>query len=321
MKAYLLFGGGVITAIGACLLGASSEPQRSFLNAEAISAAWESTYASIRTMRVSYGTLLEEYRPPTSNPEEPSPIKCTHVKRVEDGIRYHIRFSTADQGFDAPESLTERAFDGTVSRDFLAGKKSGSVFLGLKRTSLERENRLKTFMLLETQPTRIYLKDKYPNGVPELLLTLTMGIAKKGVTVRPHLESVAGELCHVVEVVLSGSDHKRIPRQFRELFWMAHDKGMCLMKYQSYEDASLRMEIEVKQLAAAKMDGTTIWYPQKAHMVLLNEDFGLEKIGLNVTEFVPNVEVDEHTFRFSFPTGTHVYDEISGISFVVAGAD
>jgi len=321
MKAYLSSGGGVIVAIGVCLFGASSGSERSFLDPEAISAAWESTYASIETMSVSYSTVLEDYRPPTSNPQKPPPVKYTHVKRVEAGKRYHIRFSTAETGFDDPESLTERAFDGTVTRDLWAAKKSGSIFLGLNRASLEKKNSLKEFMLLETHPTRVYLKDRYPNGVPGFLLTLTMGIANKGVMVRPYLESVAGELCHVVEVVLSGRNHEGIPRQFKRLFWVAHDKGMCLMKYQAYEDANLCQEMEVEQLAAAETDGSAIWYPQKAHMVLLYEETGMTKRKLNVTEFVPNGDVDDNTFRFSFPTGTHVYDEISGISFVVAGAD
>lgn len=321
MKAYSLFVGGVITMIGVCLFAATNDSHRSFLDAEAILAAWESTYGSIRTMSVSYSNVLVDYHPPASNPDEPPPIKRTQVQRVEDGKRYHIRFSKDEAGFDNSESLKERAFDGKITRDFLAERKSGSIYLGLKGTYLEGENKLKRYMLLETQRSRVYLKDEYPDGPPKFALYLTVGITKGSITVRPILESVSGQLCHVVELVVPGSDPKGIPRQIKQLFWVAHDKGMCLMKYQRYHDEDLSEEIEVEKVAIAEMDGTPVWYPQKAHLVLLNEEAGIVKRELNVTEFVPNVQVDEETFRFDFPPGTHVYDKLTGLSYVIAGAD
>ncbi len=321
MKAYSLFGGGVITMISVCLFAATNDSHRSFLDAEAILAAWESTYGSIRTMSVSYRNVLVDYQPPASNPDAPPPIKRIQVQRVEDGKRYHIRFSKDEAGFDNSESLQECAFDGKITRKFSAGRKSGSIYLGLKGTYLEVQNKLKGYMLLETLPTRVYLKDEYPDGPPRFVLALTVGITKGGITVRPILESVAGQLCHVVELVVPGRDHKGIPQQIKELFWVAHDKGMCLMKYQRYYDEDLSKEIEVKEVAIAEMDGTPVWYPQKAHLVLLNEEAGMVKRELNVTEFVPNVQVDENTFRFDFPPGTHVYDKIEGLSYVVAGGE
>ena len=39
-----------------------------------------------------------------------------------------------------------------------------------------------------------------------------------------------------------------------------------------------------------------------------------------VTDFVPNVEVDEDTFRFDFPHGTHVTDRVLGVSYIIGGA-
>jgi hypothetical protein len=48
-----------------------------------------------------------------------------------------------------------------------------------------------------------------------------------------------------------------------------------------------------------------------------DEDCGTIKNELIVTEFVPNVEVDENSFRFDFPIGTEVLDEVRGITYVV----
>jgi len=153
------------------------------------------------------------------------------------------------------------------------------------------------------------LKDKYPNGVPELFMMFKYGMTEGTVTVRPKLESVAGQLCHVIEVLLPGKDHKGIARQIKQVFWMAHNKGMCLMKYQWYWDDRLNNEIEVKQIAMTDMDGTGIWYPVKAHKTIFYDEFGLSKYELTVTDFVPNVEVNENTFRFDFPPDTDVYDK------------
>ena len=306
--------------ISVCLFATANDSHRSFLDVEAILAAWESTYGSIRTMSVSYSNALEEYRPPASDLEKTPPVKYTHVKRVESGKRYHIVYSYDEAGFDNPESLTECAFDGTVSRHFWAGMEGGMIVSGLTGKNLEEENRLKKYMLLDTYSSPAHLKDEYPNGVPRFVFMLKMGISKGSVKVYSNLESVAGQLCHVVEVVLPGSDHKGIPRQIRQLFWMSHDNGMCLMKYQWYWVEKLSEEIEVKQIALSKMDGINIWYPQKAYRTLLREESGIVKRKLNVKEFVPNVEVDESTFQFAFPTGTHTYDKSLELSYVIGGA-
>jgi len=152
-----------------------------------------------------------------------------------------------------------------------------------------------------------------PNSKPDLSRTFGYAILRSKVSVLPKLEPVAGQLCHIVEVVLPGKDHKGIPRQIKQLFWMAHNKGMCLMKYQWHQYNRLESEIEVKQIAMAEMDGTAIWYPEKAYYTV-DDKFGTAKYELTVTEFIPNVEVDEKTFRFDFPKGTYVFDRVRGIA-------
>jgi len=294
------------------------DPPKSFLNSKEILADWESTYASIRTMSVSYCTTLVDYQPPAKKPDIDMTdlVKYQHVQRVEDGKRYHMRFSKAEDGFDRPESLTEYAFNGKTTQEYFGSSKHGSIFAGLEGSFAETVNDLKAYMLLTTRHTTLAdIRAEYPNGAPELSITFKKGMTRGIISVRPNLESVAGELCHVVEVVLPGKDHKGIPRQIKQLFWMAHDKGMCLMKYQDYWDDRLDMEIEVKQITMTDTAGTVIWYPVKACRTKFDEELGTTKYELTVTDFIPNVEVDEDTFRLDFIEGTSIVDSSSGKSY------
>jgi hypothetical protein len=294
------------------------DPPKSFLNSKEILADWESTYASIRTMSVSYCTTLVDYQPPAKKPDIDMTdlVKYQHVQRVEDGKRYHMRFSKAEDGFDRPESLTEYAFNGKTTQEYFGSSKHGSIFAGLEGSFAETVNDLKAYMLLTTRHTTLAdIRAEYPNGAPELSITFKKGMTRGIISVRPNLESVAGELCHVVEIVLPGKDHKGIPRQIKQLFWMAHDKGMCLMKYQEYWDDRLDMEIEVKQITMTDTAGTVIWYPVKACRTKFDEELGTTKYELTVTDFVPNIEVDEDTFRLDFIEGTSITDSNLGKSY------
>ena len=294
---------------------------KSLLDAEAILAGWERSYAGIRTMRVSYCTRLVDYQPPARNPNEPPPVKYMHVERVEQGNRFHLRYSTAEDGFDRPESLMEHAFDGKITREYWGSTKHGSIVAGLIGRNTETMNDLKVYMLLRRRlvgsrnASGTYLIED-PNSKPDLSRTLSYAIPRSMISVLPKLEYVGSQLCHVIEVTVPGKDHKGIPRQIKQLFWIAHDKGMCLMKYQWYWDNRFDREIKVEQIAMAKMDGTDVWYPKKAYRTIFSDEFGTTKYELTVTEFIPNVEVDEKTFRFDFPKGTDVFDRVRGIAGV-----
>jgi hypothetical protein len=296
---------------------------KSFLDAEAILARWESSYAGIRTMRVFYCTRLADYRPPAKKPDinMTDLVKYQHVERVEQESRFHIRCSAAKDGFAQPDSITEAAFDGKITREYSARDKHGSIVAGLIGRNTEMMNDVKVYMLLRRRlvggrnESGTYLIED-PNSKPELSRMLSSAITRSTVSVLPDLELVGGQLCHVIEVVLPGRDHRGIPRQIKQVFWMAHDKGMCLMRYQWYWDKRLDREIQVKQIAMTDMDGAEIWYPEKAYRTLFDEELGTMKYELMVTDFVPNVEVDENTFRFDFPAGTYVFNRLWGIAGV-----
>ena len=212
------------------LFAATNDLQKSFLNAEAILAGWESSYSVINTMRVSYCQRLIDYQPPANNPNEPYPVKFMYVERIEDqGSRYYMRYSTVSDGFNRPEKLFEYAFDGKVTQTYFGKERHGSIITGLQGIHSENCNHLKRYMIQNRVPVPD-LKDEYPNGVPELAFVLRNGIKRGACTIRPNLESVAGQLCHVIELTSYVTyEDKQI--KAKKLYWLAHNKGMCLMRY------------------------------------------------------------------------------------------
>ena len=90
-----------------------------------------------------------------------------------------------------------------------------------------------------------------------------------------------------------------------------------LLKYQHHRYGELQTEFEVKEIGYAETDGGGVWYPKKAYRTHNSKRFGNAKYQLTVHAFTPNVEVDENTFQFDFPDGTHVYDRVSEIDYIV----
>ena len=319
MKTHTAFMALTVIVVSTRLTIATSDLHKSFLDAASILNGWESSYGSIRTMKVAYKSILEDYQPPADNPDVLSLVKYFYVERIESGKRHHTRLSITEDGFERPESLMEYAFNGEVTQEYLGSTKHGSIVSGLLGKSVETDNYLKQYMLLDTSPAPEDMKDEYPNGVPEMVRTIKLGIAKGKVTVRPRLESVAGQLCHVIDFIRRG-ESDGVDVQIKSTFWLAHDKGMCLMKYQYYCGDDFGEEIEVKQISETNMNGNGVWYPVVAYLTMYNKEFGTTKRKLTVMEFLPNIEVNEDTFRFDFPAGTEVFDRVSGLSYVIGGA-
>ncbi len=296
-------------------------PQKSFLTAEEILDDWLNTYGKIVTMKVAYNTLLIEHKPPANNSEEPTPIpvKHNHVERIEAGKRYHIRYSLAPDGLNNNEWLVEYAFNGETTQSYHGHSNGGSIMAGQRGGSEETENALAGYMFLQNRNAPSYLKDEYPNGMPELLLWFKMGMLRGEVTVRPYMESIAGNLCHIVEIEYP--EKKTGPARYKNVFWMAHNKGMCLMKYQWLDNNrqdtyKLESEIEIKVLAVTSIDGVDIWYPIKACGTGWDDQIGTIRKELTVTEFIPNIKVDEDTFNIDFPPGTEVFDKTRNITYI-----
>lgn len=322
MKEYYILNNFVVSAIvigimGIYAIGGTADRPESFLDCDALYAGWQSTYRSIKTMRVSYSYRVVDYKPPNNDPNWPAPVMYERTERVEDGKRYHIRYSTAEDGFDRPESLEEYAFDGKISRGYMGSENSGTIKLGLTGNAAERMNHFKDFTLTRLQVVPDYFKKKYPNGVT--MFDEIFGIIKSSKNIRPYLETVAGEPCHVVEITYIKGQQSETEE--KDIFWIAHDKGMCLMKYQRYENNKMTRETEVEQIAMADMDSTSIWYPVKVRRHEEGDYIGNITEELIVNQFVPNAKVDENTFRFDFPPDTWVVDRVVGLSYTMSGGE
>lgn len=297
-----------------CAITSASETPESFLDAQAILEGWESNYGGIRSMQVSYTERVLEAKPSATDPNSlDTLLKVQHVERVEEGKRYHIRYSIAEDGFAKPENLMEHAFDGMTTMEYWGMEKSGTVQSGLTGRSVETIDIVKQYMLLNTIRSTKY-QEEYPDGIPMFSLQLKFGILNSVVTVRPNLEPVAGQLCHVIEII---EKNERANNEAK--IWVAHEKGMLPLKYQRYKDDRIVEEIEVEQIGFARTDSSGIWYPLKAYRtaVIHWKDKGTVKYELTTHAFVPNVKVDENTFRFDFPNGTRVFDMILGLRYTV----
>ena len=154
------------------------------------------------------------------------------------------------------------------------------------------------------------------------MLYFKMGMLRGKTSVRSNLEMIAGQSCHVVEIELP--EKKTGPARYKDIFWLAHDKGMCLMKYQAWDNNrqdtyKLESEIEIQELAVVPIDGADIWYPIKACGTSWDDQIGTIRKELTVLEFIPNIKVDKDTFQIDFPIGTEVVDRVLGLSYVVGG--
>jgi hypothetical protein len=288
---------------------------KAFLNAGEILKAWQDNYAHFESMQVSYTHRVLEVRPPAENPHRyDNMVMVMHVERAEQGNRFNIRYSTAEDGFAQPDSILMGAFDGQITREYNAAEKSGMIIRGMIGRNTETMNHLKRYMRLSRKrltkrkasgPYKIYWIED-PNSKPELSRTLGSAILGSVASVLPELEFVAGQMCHVVEIAYNKS----------RKIWFAHEKGMLPLKYQRYENNELVFEIEVEQIGSVDTDKGDVWYPQKAYLTTDSQDAGRVKYELTTHAFVPNVKVDDNTFRFDFPKGTYVFDRVRGITGV-----
>ena len=296
---------------GMCAVIRASEPPEAFLSSKAILEGWESNYGSIRSMQVSYTQQLQYFKPSPLNPDFPGPVRYQHLERVEEGKRYHTRYSTAENGFANNESLMESAFDGQTTREYSAMDKAGMICSGLIDRDVETMNVLKQYMLLDTARSRKYAEE-YPEGIPRFSLFLRSPKAK----VLPRLEPVAGQLCHLVEII---DKTERTNNVFK--IWVAHKRGMLPLKYQHHRNNVLTIEHEVEEIGYTETDGRGIWYPKKVYQTQNRKTFGTMKFQLTTHTFVPNIKTHDNTFKFDFPNGTRILDKVADIQYTVGIED
>ncbi|MHC4205210.1 MAG: hypothetical protein ACYSTT_11225, partial [Planctomycetota bacterium] len=73
------------------------------ITAAEILKAWEDNYTHFEIMKVSYTERVLEAVPPVGNPNKfDSLVRLMHVERVEQGQRFHIRYSCDEEGLKKP---------------------------------------------------------------------------------------------------------------------------------------------------------------------------------------------------------------------------
>jgi len=276
---------------------------KAFLTGKEILAGWKASYGDIEPLRVAYASSLVKPDP------EAKYVKHAHVRRLQDGDRYHMQYSMAEDGFDRPESMMEHAFDGERTREYWGKERHGSIEKGF------------TFRDVETA-----------NTVDELLLRHRMRVGKDGarllpwfqhittarvpaapdpeLRVAPELEVVAGQPCHRLDI--------GAPDAFvKDAVWVAHKCGMMPLRWKRLVRGVVTMEMEVKEMASVKTKCGDLWYPVRALKASAGRERKRVERVVHVTQFVPHVEVADGDFGFEFPQGTRVADRIEGTQYVV----
>ncbi len=298
-----------------------SEPdtQKSFLDAETILKTWEDNYTHFNSIKVAYTQRVLEAIAPSSEPNMYDDlVRLMHVERTEQGTRFHVRYSCSGDGFARPDSIIGGSFDSKITREYFGVEKSGMIITGMIGRNTENMNILKTYMLLRRNlltkrnpsgPFEIYWIED-PNSKPELSRILNFAISNSLTSVLPNLEIVAGQLCHVIEIKYKSGANSKI--------WFAHNNGMLVLKYQRHEkDQTIYNEIKIDKIGSVETKKGTVWFPKKAYRTYNDPDGDKLKYELITHAFVPNVEVNESTFRYEFPIGTRVSDRIRNFSYKV----
>jgi hypothetical protein len=299
----------IVAATFAFATTGAGQPEKSFLSVQDILSAWQGNYGALKSMKVSY---FEKIVSATPSPADPNIVrtflKWNYVERVEQGSKFRVRYSATEEGFADIEGVGEMSFDGIHQRLYYPAQKEGSIYAGVAK---EHTNILKRYLLSEPylERPRVESKDSIFSK------TVSRGLTNPNLTisVRPVLEEISGQMCHVLELVKKGE--KQIKA---DIIWVAHEKGMLPIKRQEFDSkGAITLEMEVEQIAFTKTKDGGLWYPKKAFRVInLPEYIGVVKYEFEVFNFVPNIMVDPNTFQLDFPNGTHVFDTESAVDYI-----
>lgn len=276
------------------------ESQRAFMDGRALLNGWQGTYGSFSSMRAVYCECLV-FPPEAENRRQsvdsPKPTRWQYIDRVEEGVKFHTRYSNSAQGLSHAASVLEAAFDGAIGTEYIAATSQGTVERGLKGRNFERMNSLAVAMMADPIG---------PQRKPRLSLMAL--VPEDKLKVLPELARVADEPCHVVELGNLPADGYRV--------WLAHEKGMLPLKFEAYDHGQVTAKVTVEKLASTETVTGPIWYPAKSRRTVFRSNARFE-YELTVEQFVPNVATDEKTFRVQFPRGTHVGDFVAGVEYTV----
>lgn len=285
----------------------AAEGSPALLTPEALIEGWESTYGSIQSMEISTTARLVRTTKPTTSENDPHWVEINHVEKVILGSHYYTRISNAAGGFADPKTVAAESFDGNNSMEYEPAKRRGVIYRGGSGKFPATVNDVAQCLLMELLPPVGNIpKSRWGKSVfsDDFRDFSKNGQIRPDAKVRLGLETVHGELCHVLECGDDNAEHLSITR-----VWLAHEKGMLPMKYEKIMSGEVCKTIEVTQLGKATTDVGIIWFPAKATVQSGMSWTGRAEREIVTHKFVPHAVVSEETFKMTFPPGTRVYDK------------
>jgi len=267
------------TQTGICF----AENRNAFWDLDEIRDEWKANYGFINSVKYKLSETISE-KEGSANPAS------IFVEKVVDGDRFFLRRAVTPSGWQNKTMVEISSFDGAIGKMYYPWQKRGKIYAGKSRSS---------FYVMH-----IYLG----------LVNVDLERDTPNVRVLPNLESVAGQLCHVIEFGDFASYGRRT--------WVAHEKGMLLMKHVNVNKGKVSHIREVQRIACAKTDIGDTWYPVEAtREIRTTNPIGRSAHKLKVEYFEPHIDVDPNVFDVDFPIGTRVSDEIRRISYKQGGPE
>jgi hypothetical protein len=136
----------------------------------------------------------------------------------------------------------------------------------------------------------------YPQGIDELTLNYRLDYPDGTYSVRPELEEVSGELCHVIDFPSAS-------------YWFAHAKSMLVMKSVTRDGKGMEKKRLVREIAKTTTNKGDLWYPRIVEM----RNAKGQVFRHTVLDFEPYVTVFPEVFKVDFPVGTRIRDMTDGV--------
>jgi hypothetical protein len=247
--------------------------------------------------------MLEETKGDSPKLQSYTRFDTTETIEEEACEKYYVRWSAAPAGFEDPnEIIAQAAFNGSATSEYYPGLKAGSINPGAKVLAGEQMSMLWSYMLLNR---------RQPYERPDEPMIRSYFSDKS--RVRPKLEQVSGQWCHVVDTT-TGKKSKPYAT-----VWLAADKNGLPMKFERHSPRYTKRVI-VTKVNSVETDTGKIWYPEQATKDF-NDIDGYRLYRFHVQFLRANIETTPDTFKVSFPPGTDVIDTVAGIYYTTGAFD
>ncbi|HUT29138.1 MAG TPA: hypothetical protein VMX13_05035 [Sedimentisphaerales bacterium] len=296
---------GVVLIVAGSSFGIDSAP-KAYLSPAELLDLYEAMCSGVYNVDVSYTNNLEKAE--GNSPMLQSLTRFDATERIEEGAKYHVRSTSSPEGFeglDGPNEVSQHAcaFDGSATSVYWPSLKAGSIEPGRTRRGEEIMNLLWVYMLL-------FKIDPY-NDEPTTRIRNFFGANS---CVRPQLEHVSGEWCHVVDRPCAEISRSRLT------VWMAADKGGLPIKFERYGGETCVERILISKVGFIDTDTGKFWYPQEGTKERRDRE-GYRLYRFSVKSLRANIETGPDTFRVSFPPDTDIIDRVAGIYYTTGIAD